>query len=484
MKNVVRILAALAIALMVVAGNTGRAQAQAKGSPWQVSITVLNVETSGQATININFYPGGGAAAIPFQPAKLNAGAGTSYNVSDISNINSGFKGSAVISSDQRVVATVVQFVRGGVLGKNVRPLSNGFQTSDASPSYLIPSVLNNEFNTVTEVSIQNVEASDVKATVDFFAVGATTPTLSKEYTIKPNEAQYIDASSATLGLPAKFNGSATIKAVKVADSQPGNVVAAINEYNTVTALASSVEAAKAGANTVYMPSALCNLGGAGTATSSYAIQNSDTSSASVSVVFKPISGGAAVTAGPYTLAPGAKQSVNGCTDGKLPNGFNGSATITSTGGKIVAIGKIFNAGLSTAFLGSTDGAQTLALPYVRFAPDAAFQNGTRQRAFIAIQNIGPDTVSVDVSYRDKTGAEVKKVTLSIAGNGGKANSDPRSAGALDSKGRFGEYDDGSFGGGAIISGPAGAKLVATVRIQSGTGGIATGEDYSGIAIQ
>jgi hypothetical protein len=75
-------------------------------------------------------------------------------------------------------------------------------------------------------------------------------------------------------------------------------------------------------------------------------------------------------------------------------------------------------------------------------------------------------------------------VTLNVPGNGGKANTDPGSAGALDSKGRFGEYDDGSFGGGVIISGPTGAKLVATVRVLSGVGAVRTGEDYNAIPVQ
>ncbi|GAB4209135.1 MAG: hypothetical protein OHK0022_39750 [Roseiflexaceae bacterium] len=482
MKYVVRIMLALALALTVTLGTTGRAQAQAaKGAAWQVSITVLNVETTGSATININFYPGNGAAAIPFQPAnKLNAGAGTSYSVSSISSISAGFKGSAVISSDQRVVATVVQFVAGGVGGKNVRPLSNGFQASDASPNYLIPTVLNNKFNTVTEFSIQNVEASDITARVDFFPVGATTPSVTRSYTIKSNDAQYVDASA--VGLEAQFDGSATITATK-ADSTPGNIVAAINEYNTVNSNASSVEAAKAGANTVYMPIALCNF--SGTATSAYAVQNADTTPANVTVKFFSVtntSGTPDKTMDQFTLTPGSKRSINGCTDAALGNNFNGSAVIESTGGKIVAVGKVGGNGLSSAFLGTATGGQILALPYVRWSPDATYFGGTRQRTFIAIQNLGTSAVNVDVSYRDAAGVEVAKKTYTVQGNGGKVNSNPKEAGAAPND-VFGEVN-GVFGGGAIITAPAGSQIVSVVRIASGRGANATGEDYSGIPIQ
>ncbi len=483
MKYVVRIMLALALALTVTLGTTGQAQAQAaKGAAWQVSITVLNVETTGSATININFYPGAGAAAIPFQaPAKLNAGAGTSYSVSSINSISAGFKGSAVISSDQRVVATVVQFVAGGVGGKNVRPLSNGFQASDASPSYLVPSVLNNEFNTITEFSIQNVEATDVTATVNFFAVGAATPALTKQYTIKPNDAQYVDAS--TVGLAAKFNGSATITVLK-ADSTPGNVVAAINEYNSATPLASSVEAAKAGANTIYLASALCALAtpGTGPATTAYAVQNADSTNASVSVKFYALDGSLKNTYGPFTLAPGGKESINGCTQGNLGNGFNGSAVVESTGGKVVAVGKVSGGGLSTAFLGTNTGSQVLALPYVRWSPQAQFAGGTRQRTFIAIQNLGTAPVNVDVSYKDKDGVEVAKKTYTVPANGGKANSNPKEAGAAPND-VFGEVN-GVFGGGAVVTAPAGSQIIAVARVASGNGASYTGEDYSAIGIQ
>ncbi|HEU4327297.1 MAG TPA: hypothetical protein VFS21_29435 [Roseiflexaceae bacterium] len=486
MKYVVRIMLALALALTVTLGTTGQAQAQAaKGAAWQVSITVLNVETTGSAAININFYPGAGAAAIPFQPAdRLNAGAGTSYSVSSINSISAGFKGSAVISSDQRVVATVVQFVAGNLGGRNVRPLSNGFQASDASPNYLIPSVLNKKFNTATEFSIQNVEATDIKATVNFYSVeNPTAVALTRDFTIKPNDASYVDATA--IGLPEQFDGSATVAAVKVSDNTPANIVAAINEYNVTNPNASSVEAAKAGANTVYMPIALCNLTGPNTATSAYAVQNADTTPANVTVKFYSVtntSGTPDKSLPAFSLAPGAKKSINGCNDAGLPAAFNGSAVIESTGGKIVAVGKVGGAGLSSAFLGTATGGQVLALPYVRWSPDAQYFGGSRQRTFIAIQNLGTSDVNVDVSYRDRNGVEVAKKTYSVKANGGKANSNPNEAGAAPN-GYFGEVN-GVFGGGAIITAPAGAQIVSVVRIASGRGPNATGEDYSGIPIQ
>lgn len=484
MQRVMRIVLALLVALTLAGAGYGRAQAQvAKGANWQVALTVLNVDSQ-VATLTITFYPGGGAAPIDFQPtASLNPGAGTSYSVSSITGIQAGFKGSAIISSDARVVSTVVQFVPGNLAGKSVRPVSNGFQPSDAAPSYLVPTVLNNTFNTVTEFAIQNAETTPITATVKLYWSESNLLATTLQYRIGVGESQYVDASKLE-GLQKGFDGSAVVTAIKATDSSDAGIVVSSAEYNTTNALASSVEGAKNSAPTIYMPIALCNLGGSNTATSSYAVQNADVISTTFTYSFRKPDGSVQYTSPAIRLFPGSKYSVTACTQGLLPDGFNGSVIFTSTGAKLVAVGKVFREGLSTAFLGATAGAQVLAAPYIRYAPDAPFQSGSRQRTFIAVQNLGPDAVPVTVSYRNKDGSEAKSVTLNVPGNGGKANTDPKSAGALDAKGRFGEYDDNTFGGGAIITGPAGAKLVATVRVVSGTGPLRTGEDYNAIPIQ
>jgi hypothetical protein len=484
MQRVTRIVLALLVALTLAGAGYGRAQAQvAKTANWQVSLTVLNVDTQ-PATMTITFYPGGGAAPIDFQPAAaLNPGAGTSYSVASINGIAAGFKGSAVVSSDARVVSTVVQFVAGGVGGRNVRPVSNGFQPSDAAPSYLIPTVLNNNFNTTTVFAIQNAEAEPITATVTIYSAGSDIGRVQPGVLIAPGASHFVDMSKIS-GITELFSGSATVSAIKSSDGSPANVVVSSSEYNTTNYLASSVEATKGGSNTIYMPSMLCKLSGVGTASSAYAVQNADVVSSTFTLTVRKLDGSVQLNSETYTLKPGAKASVNLCTSGFLPAGFNGSAVINSTGGKIVAVGKVYGEGLSTAFLGATSGAQVLAAPYIRYAPNTTFQTGARQRTFIAVQNLGVETVPVTVSYRNKDGAEVKSVTLNVPGNGGKANTDPGSAGALDSKGRFGEYDDGSFGGGVIITGPTGAKLVATVRVLSGVGAVRTGEDYNAIPVQ
>jgi hypothetical protein len=228
------------------------------------------------------------------------------------------------------------------------------------------------------------------------------------------------------------------------------------------------------------MPSALCNAFGG--YNSFYAVQNTSTSAnASVTVTY---SNGGTQTA---NIAPGAKNSFATCSaTGVDMQGFSGSATITSTGAQIVAIGKVNGLGVSSAFVGATGGAAKVVLPYVRWTPVDVYNTGQRQRAFIAVQNVGGalGADAVTVQYIDKNGTVLGSQKLNALNTGAKQSiNSSQVLGDVD----FGFYPgDGSFGGGAIIQGPPGSQLVAVVRIQSSDPGGASGvgEDYTGIPAQ
>lgn len=193
------------------------------------------------------------------------------------------------------------------------------------------------------------------------------------------------------------------------------------------------------------------------------------------------------------TIAPGAKRSFIACDASGVSAGFSGAATVESTGADIVVIGKVFGSGNSTAFVGATSGADDLALPYVRFT-QAQWESGDRQRAYMAIQNIGSSALAageITVEYRDRNGALVGVHTNSSSiGVGAKFNTNPTLATPQGSftqadLDEFG-YGGGQFGGGAFIIGPDGSEMVAIARIQSRFGpapGV-VGEDYNAIPIQ
>jgi hypothetical protein len=230
------------------------------------------------------------------------------------------------------------------------------------------------------------------------------------------------------------------------------------------------------------MPSALCNYPVSGGFTNTaYAVQNTSlTTSTNVTVEY---SNGMSES---QNIGPGAKGSFNACNATGMPNGFIGSAKITSSATDIIAIGKAAGQGLSTAFEGVALGSEKLALPYVRWATAANFNNGSQQRVNIAIQNVGTTTITgnILVKYIDRDGNVVgtHTITTDVAPEA-KVNSNATNAGLSE----FGVYAGGTqFGGGAIIEGPAGSELAVVARVASVVvaTGLRAGEDYNGIPVQ
>jgi hypothetical protein len=495
------------VALLALATVVGVASAQnAKTAAWLVSTTYQNV---GSATANItfSFYPENNATPINFTAATLPAGAGTSLYIGAVSGIVEGFRGNAVVSSDQPLVATVVQF--SNATGIKSRLLSNGFQSSDAASQYLIATTLLNKFSRTTVFSIQNTESFDIKAVVRFYDAdnaGALASTIT--HTIPANSSKYIDLSvPANTGLSASlttFNGSAIVSGVAASDdTTPAKVVAAASEFYLNQPMGANFEGIplSAAANTIYMATGLCQNSGLD---SYYAVQNASLSaSASIMVTYRSTDGTVKTTDGPYTIGAGGKKSITTCSPstGVSMAGFTGSAVIVSTGAPIAVIGKAQYSPVSaqadklyvfTAFMGQSAGTSKMALPFVRWANDADFNAasnvGGKQRTYIAIQNLESTSIKVTVTFKDKNGVTVtpnaggaNPQTITIPAFA-KANTNANTALVLGTTGQFGYYTDGTFGGGAVIEAHTDnptAKFIAIVRAQNP----GAGEDYNSMPI-
>lgn len=486
MFGIKRFKLSLAMALVTAFATVNLASAQnpAYQTSLVTSVTYQNVGT-GNATVNFAFHNQKTAAAINVK-RDLPKGAGDSLFLGGLTGteqLPAGFLGSAVLSSDQPVVATLVQLPQSTTV-KN-RPLSNGF--SSGSATVLLASVLKNQFNTTTVFSIQNASTDNIDITVNFFNADNPTaaPIVVTESNIPAGSAKYYDMGTLTNITAASFNGSATVTAVKSGTTTPANIVASVLELGTSGSAiydAKAFEGVTSGGPKVFMATALCNVFG-GT-TTAYAVQNNGSTDANVTVKY---SNNLQETA---TIAKGAKQSFTGCKVN--PAGFSGAATVTSTGADVVVIGKVFGGGLATAFLGEASGNPKLALPYVRYCTDANFNAGSCQRVFIAIQNVADTAVSnVQVQYLNKVGTVVGTQTIASIDPGAKANSNASiatlasgaPANALTEFGIPASNPGGGFGGAVIIQGPAGSQLVALARVQSKNGSASVAEDYNGIPV-
>ena len=450
--------------VLILAGiSATRVEAGAYSTQFTTSVTYQNVG-SGPATISLVFYSENSATPIPITLPELAPLAGTSIYVGSIGDIGEGFKGSAVMSSNQPLVSTLVQVPKAGS-GVSVRPMSNGFTSGNGY--VLVPTVLKNKYDYTSIVSVQNVDS--VVADFELIFVPVTgSPITIETQDVPVGATKYYDLGTIST-IPAGFNGSLQVFATKNETTDPALVVASAMELGLAGIGAYAFEGATDFSTLVYMPSALCQKYNAD---SSYAVQNTTAAPIDVTVTYSNGN-----VDGPHTLAAGAKKSFLGCEVN--PAGFIGSATITATG-DIVAMGKIYGGGLSTAFLGFSEGASKVALPYVRWTTDH-WTDGTRQRSYIAIQNVGADLAAgeVVVNYYNNQGVLVGTETMPAIPTGGKVNSTAENVAP-----EFGYNPDGTYGGSAIVQGPPGSQLAVIVRVQTASGDLIVGEDYSGIPIQ
>lgn len=474
MKNLLISLLIMSMILLTL-GSYTPAQAAAYGTQFTTSITYQNIGT-GPADITLNFYAEASGTPIVINLAPLNKYAGSSIFVGSISQIASGFKGSAVMTSNQPLAATLVQVPPSSSAVK-VRPLSNSF--TQGATQVLVPTVLKNMYGYTSIVSIQNVDSVGADIQVEFIPVSGTPFTVNVT-NLPPNSAKYFDMGTFTnAGLGTTFTGSIRATAKKTGTTNPGSIIATSVELGTSSNLAYAFEGATQPSNTLYMPSAFCKWIAASYQTV-YAVQNVGTSPINITVNYS--NGNSEV----YSDVPGgSKVSINGCgkTGTLNPTGFIGSATLVGTG-PIVGMAKVStNTGMITAFLGFTQGAQKVALPFVRWT-ETQYDTGGRSRGVLAIQNIGATIPAGDavVEYYDKNGVLVGTHVLPEIPAGGKVNSRPIDANA--SLTEFGYYSDGSYGGSAVVVGSTGNQLAVIVRISTNPGGVLAAEDYNGIPIQ
>ena len=453
-----------------------------------VFVTALTLQNIGTATATLEMLFFVEMRDDPIVVSReLPAGAGDSLFVGGLTGSEAlppGFFGSTQIRSDQPLVATAVQIPQpvGSTFVKN-RPLSNavGFGGSEL----FVASVLRQQFHTNTILSIQNTDsvAVDIKLRIYDAERPLADPVEVDETDIPVGAARYYDFGATDFGgrISTPFNGSAVVTATRAGSSVPGVVAATVVELQIDGPKAIAYEGLPIPASTVYMATALCDVFGG--QTTYYAIQNtSRVNSTNVTVNY---SNGISAS---HALSPGSKVSVNTCDATGMPTGFSGAARISSTSTDIVVIGKVSGAGRLTGFVGESAGAAQVYLPYVRWTSDSHYETGSRQRTFIALQNIGDSGVTnVQVRYLDKVGDLVGTHIIDSIPAGSKANSR-----AVDADGNaarlleFGNPDanpGGGFGGAVIIEGPSGADLIALARVTSNTDDGEVAEDYNGMTI-
>ena len=475
-----------ALAALLAAGamplsalRTTQAQPPSGSVSFTTRIYVQNPNPN-PASVIVNFFDelGSGMPHSVNVPLNLNSNGSTEILVGTLSGLGSGWKGSAVISADQPVVAASMQVPPSGY----GHMMSNAFTSAEGTSNLFLTTFLRNVGNEVSLFGVQNIESEAINIRARFIDT-AGNPVITPTLVLQANTAKFFDAANAAAtigpGFPATFNGSVVVTATKVSDGSPARIVG-ISETrrndtgsspNRFRAYAFEAIPLAAGAQTIYVASALCKVG-AGSQTTFVAVQNlSFTSSTVVTVTYA--AGANQPGQATNTLPPLAKWSFNPCqTNGDLP--YNGAATITSSSQPIAAVGKNNQTSgtqprYSTAFLAQASGASRLAVPYIRWSPSSP---GTDFRSSIAIQNLGAiiPAGQLIVRYYAPDGTLVNTCTsVAALATGQKANSNVAAAfaGGTNFNCTNPQPNDGagySFTGSAVIEGPAGANLIAIIR--------------------
>lgn len=250
----------------------------------------------------------------------------------------------------------------------------------------MITTVASAQFTKNTSFQIQNLSSTDANVHIVFYDDTGTEVTAATVDDVIPGNSSTLYVQSINSDLPEPFNGS-----VVVSSDQP---VAAIgiqeakNASNQLYQGTYSGFSADQAADTFYIPTIMKAFYGY---TTEISVQNASSTNVNVTINYK----------GGYTdsatgVKPGQVVRFNNADTSSMPNNYIGSATITATGGEVVAVVNQDNEaslqqqtyeGFSTTASGPTLYAPVLMRGFYGF--DTSVQ----------VQNVGSGSTSVTIHY-------------------------------------------------------------------------------------
>ena len=291
--------------------------------------TWFNVQNagSGDASVTVQYIPGSSGSAHTEAPVTIKPGAARTFDQRGLGALGTQFVGSAVITSDQPIVATVMQV---GETFKNMMGY-NGFIGGSTEVS--LPLVMANNSGFYTGIQVQNVGASSTSITIKYgsnlggsFAPGDDTATLAA------GESQtFLQAGGAWTG--NTYIGSATIT------TGGEDVVAIVNQVKlTGTALGTAYNGFDPGKATskVSAPLIMANNSGYYTGVQ---VMNVGSSATTITVTYGPnVAGSYAPPTETSTLQPGDSYNSIQNSGAWTGNKYVGSMSVSASGGGAIVL--------------------------------------------------------------------------------------------------------------------------------------------------
>lgn len=391
---------ALAGALLAAALPGGSAKAQTV--PFASGFQVQNLASVG-ATISMAFYAEGTATAPVATVNDTIAANGQKTYATLPSQVQAGFKGSAVISSDQKIAAIV------NLISPSLSNLSLGSSyvgVTTGSTTAALPLLFKNYFGFNTFFSVQNVGSATTTVTVTYSNNQTDTAT------IPPGGSARFDQATSTK-LANNFSGSAIVT------SSASNIAAVVTQYDDSTSL--TYNGFAGGTRNPVFP--LINANNSGFITG-IPIQNLGNVESRVTVTYTRSSDGSTCTEAITIPAKGAKNFALNAFGGtpeagtveNCPNtgAFVGSARVTANTGTVDLVGIVnqlnasTNKGGSYSSFNGTTATNTVVYPLIQ---DRFFGYFTG----ISLVNVGDVATTITCSY---SGQSATQTSQSVAPGG------------------------------------------------------------------
>lgn len=400
-----RIVLSIVVMLAALLPIGAFAQTAVNGSSFQVQ----NLSETQVANIVITYYNPDGTVATTQNDQVPAGGSATYFNGQGGTKAMAapaGFRGSVVISSDQPIAA-IVNLLAAGSSGESYSGFASGGGTAQ------LPLIMRNNTNAFNEsvsttFSVQNTGSTSTDVTVAYTPGEAGTAATEGPFTIAPGAARiFSQAGNTSLG--SRFVGSA-----KVTASNSGSIAVTVQQESATQLLSYSGFAA--GGATIAAPLVMANNFGNFT---SLNIQNSGATDASVTVTYTPNgvttgeTASQAVCATPpaatFPLAAGASKVLIQAGFGPASAGFDpffascryvGGATITATGGTVVAV--VNQVSQRNKNASSYEGFNVASATNTSKAP-LVFANNYGLISSVQVQNVGSSSTTITLTYAPNT---------------------------------------------------------------------------------
>lgn len=406
MKKVTLIVLVMALAL----STAGIAMGQGFGLVWDDGITVANMSRTSAATYSIDFYPMDGSAVIHYAPtAQIPLNGSVKLFPLDQEGLGASFIGSAIVSADQEVAATVNQLTKIGTAsagGGSYEGLSAG------ANEVRLPIIMRGNGGYNTAFTIQNAGSSPATINVSYKAGVAGSDATDGPYTLQPGYAKVFDQSTFS-ALGTRFVGSAIV-------SSNVAIVGAVNQVNPTAKVILSYRGFASGSQSVNLPTIQANNGGFNTG---IAVQNMGTAPTNITVTFGPNTVGSfAPTAETVNnVAAGSSVNFNQWGGQWGTNRYVGSAVVSNSAGQNLVVNvnqlKTVAPGQGSAYSGFDPSTATTEI----VIPTLMAFNGGFVTGFL-VQNVGSSTATFTATFTTSAGAYTSpevEVASGIAGGAG-----------------------------------------------------------------